>query len=170
MKASADEAVHIRKTLLFAIPATVLMLGLCCYFTFWAIPDLVNALRESAPVVRIWPVLMLAPAMLPLAFLTLILLPMKGMQVGERIVARSTRWINVLVVLNGISLLLMASTSTLLQSHFLPPMGYEKCADLKGQPSLWFTDWVRDPAWCVKGKSLEWVNEQANSAVPHGSP
>ncbi|SDC77292.1 hypothetical protein SAMN05192589_103191 [Paracidovorax valerianellae] len=156
--------------MLFAIPATVLMSGLCGYFTFWAIPDLVNALRESAPVVRIWPVLMLAPAMLPLALLTLILLPMKGMQVGKRIVARSTRWINVLVVLNGVSLLLMASTSTLLQSHFLPPMGYEKCADLQGQPSLWFTDWVRDPAWCVKGKSLEWVNEQARTAAAHGTP
>jgi hypothetical protein len=40
-------------------------------------------------------------------------------------------------------------------------MGYERCNILQGHPSMYFTDWVSNPAWCVRGKSREWVNEQA---------
>lgn len=26
---------------------------------------------------------------------------------------------------------------------------------------MYFTDWVKTPEWCVRGKTREWVKEQA---------
>ncbi|WP_192811277.1 MULTISPECIES: hypothetical protein [Paracidovorax] len=135
------------------------------YFTLFSIPGLIDDLNQSAPVIRIWPGIMLAPTMLPLGFLTLFVLTMKAMSLGERMIAKGTRLIDILVVINFATLLLLSFTSTLLQNHYLPRLGYAKCQELKGQPSPWFSDWVRDPAWCVKGKSLEWIKEQANLAA-----
>jgi hypothetical protein len=58
-------------------------------------------------------------------------------------------------------LALVLTTSTFLQNHFMPRLGYSQCTELQGNPTLWFTDWVKHPAWCVSGKTLEWVTEQA---------
>ncbi|WP_415267635.1 hypothetical protein [Acidovorax sacchari] len=161
MKTNNSELAHIRKILPFGIPVMLMLLGVSSYFTFWSIPELFGDLSQPAPVVRIWPGVMLAPAMLPLALLTLIILPMKAVPLGEQLVAKGARLVNILVVVNLAALLLVAFASTVLQNHYLPRLGYAKCQELKGQPSLWFNDWVRDSAWCVQGKSLEWVKEQA---------
>ncbi len=48
-----------------------------------------------------------------------------------------------------------------LQHRYLPKMGYYYCDQLSGNPTLWFNDWVRDPAWCVYKKDHAWVREQA---------
>ncbi len=69
-------------------------------------------------------------------------------------------------------MLLIPVTAVLVRSQ-MPRIGYTQCHVLQGQPTLWFTDWIRDPALCVKGKSLDWVNEQAKQprrpALPPGA-
>ncbi|WP_208912450.1 hypothetical protein [Paracidovorax avenae] len=165
LTANTLEPTHFRKTLYSVIPGILPLIGMSGYFTLFSIPSLIDDLKQSAPVVRIWPGIALAPTMLPLGFLALFALTMKAMSLGERIIANITRLIDALVVMNFAILLLLACTSTLLQNHYLPRLGYAKCQELKGQPSPWFSDWVRDPAWCVKGKGLEWIKEQANLAA-----
>lgn len=48
-----------------------------------------------------------------------------------------------------------------LQRHYMPQLGYHYCNKLSGNPTVWFNDWVRDPAWCVYKKDHAWVREQA---------
>jgi hypothetical protein len=51
-----------------------------------------------------------------------------------------------------------------LQQHYMPKMGYFECGLLRGNPTLYSTDWIKNPAWCVKGKDRDWVFEQAKLA------
>jgi hypothetical protein len=44
----------------------------------------------------------------------------------------------------------------------MPKLGYTRCNILEDHPTIYFTDWVKNPDWCVRGKSREWVNEQAH--------
>ena len=53
---------------------------------------------------------------------------------------------------------------TPLQSYSMPKLGYTPCNILEDHPTMYFTDWVKNPDWCVRGKSREWVREQARTA------
>ncbi|ATG95246.1 hypothetical protein QRO11_18470 [Paracidovorax citrulli] len=64
------------------------LVGVSSYFTFWSIPELFADLDRATPVVRIWPGVMHAPAMLLLALLTAIILPMKAIPFGDKLVAK----------------------------------------------------------------------------------
>ena len=50
------------------------------------------------------------------------------------------------------------------QQFYFPKHGYTQCDLLHGNPTIWFTDWVKNPAWCVRGKDRSWVFEQARLA------
>jgi len=47
------------------------------------------------------------------------------------------------------------------QYYLMPSLGYSQCNILKGHPTLYFSDWVKDANLCIKGKTREWVREQA---------
>jgi len=49
------------------------------------------------------------------------------------------------------------------QYYAMPKLGYTRCI-LEDHPTIYFTDWVKNPAWCVRGKRREWVKEQASLA------
>lgn len=53
---------------------------------------------------------------------------------------------------------------TPLQHYAMPKLGYTRCNILKGHPNIYYSDWVKNPDWCVRGKSREWVKEQARLA------
>ncbi|WCM93859.1 hypothetical protein M5C99_03780 [Acidovorax sp. NCPPB 2350] len=97
---------------------------------------------------------------------------LKAMPWGGAIVRKMEKvvtWTTVAAVAVTVPVLVVSRP---LQNHFLPQWGYSRCDALKGQPTPWFSDWVRDPAWCVRGKSPEWVDAQARAAVraPAGHP
>lgn len=50
------------------------------------------------------------------------------------------------------------------QYYAMPKLGYTRCNILENHPTIYFTDWVNNPDWCVRGKSREWVKEQARLA------
>ncbi|SFD72103.1 hypothetical protein SAMN04489710_105160 [Paracidovorax konjaci] len=79
---------------------------------------------------------------------------------SEVAIRKFERAFTIAVRASGLVMLLIPVTS-LLQRLYMPSIGYTVCPVLQGSPTLWFTDWVRDPAWCVPGKSLDWVIEQA---------
>ncbi|MDR0203334.1 MAG: hypothetical protein LBJ40_14370 [Delftia acidovorans] len=58
---------------------------------------------------------------------------------------------------------------TPLQYYAMPKMGYVRCSILEDHPNMYFTDWVKKPEWCVRGKSREWVREQARLADKKGT-
>ncbi|NBB66235.1 hypothetical protein GVN18_44055, partial [Pseudomonas sp. ODNR1LW] len=51
-----------------------------------------------------------------------------------------------------------------LQYYAMPQLGYTHCNILEGHPNKDSMDWVKNPEWCVRGKSREWVKEQARLA------
>lgn len=77
--------------------------------------------------------------------------------ISERILAIS-------VVTGGGIMLFCLLVVTPLQYYAMPRLGYTRCNILEGHPNIYFTDWVKTPEWCVRGKSREWVKEQARLA------
>ena len=43
----------------------------------------------------------------------------------------------------------------------MPLQGYSACSALQGGLNLYHTYWLRNPEWCVRGKSLEWARAMA---------
>ena len=43
----------------------------------------------------------------------------------------------------------------------MPLQGYSACSALQGGMNLYHTYWLRNPDWCVRGKSLEWARAMA---------
>ncbi|SDC78375.1 hypothetical protein SAMN05192589_103216 [Paracidovorax valerianellae] len=84
---------------------------------------------------------------------------MRAIPTSDSGIKKFERFLTYTVLLNTLVLVLIPVTSVA-QRFYMPSVGYSMCSELQGNPTMWFTDWVRDPAWCVKGKSLEWVNEQ----------
>lgn len=81
-----------------------------------------------------------------------------------------TKALDRLLIISGviqIALLMTVLTmSTLIQDQVMPKLGYSNCALLQGNPTLWFTDWIKNPEWCVHGKDRQWVHGQAKAAPP----
>jgi hypothetical protein len=67
-------------------------------------------------------------------------------------------------IITLIALPVFSISGSLLQHGLLPKYGYHYCNLLSGNPTVWFNDWVKNPEWCVRGKTHEWVREQAAKA------
>lgn len=159
----------VRATLLWAIPLYLgLMAGSCLLIRYEIIPTIVNV-ATLAPAVRIAPAALLAPFIALICAVALILGTMRAVPCSDESIKPIERFFTIVVLSSGVALLLIPVTSLVLR-FYMPNLGYSICSDLKDNPTMWFTDWVRDPAWCVRGQSLEWVNEQARAAVPPGRP
>jgi hypothetical protein len=57
--------------------------------------------------------------------------------------------------------LVLTVAISLLQNSYMVEWGYSSCKALAGNNNRWSSVWVKKPDWCVKGKTREWVNEQA---------
>lgn len=84
---------------------------------------------------------------------------MRAIPCSDKSIQPMERFFTIIVLASGVALLLIPVTSLIVR-FYMPSLGYSLCSDLKDNPTMWFTDWVRDPAWCVRGKSLDWVNQQ----------
>ena len=115
----------------------------------------------SMPAIRIRPTALLMPFVLLISLALPIGLIVKAVSYEGLLTKRLEGFFNFLVFLSIGVLVLIISTATLLQNRLMPQLGYARCDQLQGQPSVWFTDWVRNPDRCVKGKTLDWVKAQA---------
>lgn len=135
----------------------------------WILWDLVTALQdmaEGAPLVRCTPATALSPLMLVFFSAILILTLLRAAMLEGRM----TRALEMGMVYIGVLIALAIAPVTLVSSlavdHVLAERGYEHCALLQGSPNRWTGDWVRNPAWCERGKDKTWVMEQARN-LPH---
>lgn len=81
-----------------------------------------------------------------------------------QIIKKIDRLMLISTYLGLILLILCIFVITPLQYYAMPKLGYTRCNILEGHPNMYFTDWVKNPDWCVRGKSREWVREQARLA------
>lgn len=151
--------------------AVFLATAVLCYLTsFGGFFEQWFGLYRRTPVVRFTTFSVLTVFLAMIVALLTVTLSAKAIPCGERLTGALMRLLNVLVFVSfGVMVVLML-VSTPLQRHYLPQLGYSTCNALKGNPSIWFTDWVRNPEWCVRGKSLEWVNEQGSSTTLRVTP
>ncbi len=143
------------------------MLGVLA-FSF--IPNLwstLNDLIAGAPVVRIGWADPLALVVFPLLLILLVSLVLKAIPLGHRFQPALVRSLLGLLIAGVVLLVAVLPAARFAQSGYMTGLGYSACNALQGNPSLWFQDWVKDPAWCVSGKTPAWVREQAAS---HASP
>ncbi len=160
---------QIRKSLLWGIPLSALVGAGCLWLGFEAVIRTIQQIAAGAAGVRIAPAAQLAPFVVVLCILGIVVGVMRAIPLSDRLIRRTERAFNIALAASAIALLLVPVTS-IAQRFYMPSIGYTQCHALQGQPTLWFTDWVRDPAWCVKGKTLDWVNEQARAPASSATP
>jgi Na+-driven multidrug efflux pump len=155
-----DEVRQVRKQLWWALPASLAFSALMTTH-FFAGRNAIQDLLNDEPMVSIWPMSILAiPAavMMIVASVTGIV---RAIPV-ERAIATAQRislWSGFLCIAVIVFALLFARP---LQNYVMPKYGYQVCERTEvGATRLWFTDWVKNPKWCVPGKNLDWVREQA---------
>jgi hypothetical protein len=138
-------------------------------FSYLVYADLVPTLYDiatRAPMLRIYPVSIAGPSAVLFLALTYIVFIIKAIPipvpnaVPKSIMKAALAFIFVSALIFIFALIF----SRPLQRYYFPKHGYTQCELLTGNPTYMFTDWVKNPAWCVKGKDREWVFEQARSS------
>lgn len=157
---------EIRKILFIGVPSSLTVLAMSCLLTFHILIPTVGDLQSQPPMIRIYAGAVLGPFIAPLALMMLVVVPMKAVPIFETFTKKTEKPFNLLILINGIVLVLVLTTSTVLQNHYMPQLGYSRCDLLQGNPALWFSDWVKNPDWCVQGKTREWIDEQAKLTHP----
>ncbi|GKT21433.1 hypothetical protein [Acidovorax sp. SUPP3334] len=158
---------QIRQGLIWGIPLCLGVAAGCILMISHEIVPTLKAIASIAPAVRISPAAQLAPFIAVTCLIGMVVACMRAIPCSDRVIKSSERAANIAVIASGVALLMVPVTAVSVR-YYMPSLGYTICADLQDNPTMWFTDWVRDPAWCVKGKSLDWVNEQAST--PQAKP
>lgn len=156
-----SEVQRFRKALVWALPLYAGTTALCGWVMVdYLFPTLLS-LMNLAPVIRIGVAALLLPFLGAITFVAGVIFVLKAIPVGQRSVQQLVKSLNFLVLVSAAVLVLVLPAATFSQHHYMPTLGYTQCELLKDNPNLWFTDWIKNAEWCVKGKSREWVNEQA---------
>ncbi|AVT12347.1 hypothetical protein [Paracidovorax avenae] len=156
---------HIRKLVRWGIPLYLGLVAGAALMTRHALVLMVQDIVSRAPVVRITPGMHLMPCVVAFGSLAIVVMVMRAIPCRPSLIKKFEFAANLAVAASAIALLLVPVVS-IAQRSYMPSIGYTPCHALQGQPTRWFTDWVRDPAWCMKGKSPDWVNEQARHPPP----
>ncbi len=163
------DVARIRKTLIWGVPLYLgVAIGSILMVAYIMVPT-IEGVAERAPVVRIGPAVQVAPFVTAFCLLGVVVASMRAIPCSDRIIKPFERAFIATVLAGVVAMLLIPVTAALARSQ-MPSIGYTQCHVLQGQPTLWFTDWVRDPAWCVRGKSLDWANEQARLSLARPIP
>jgi hypothetical protein len=163
IKQRREEALEIRKKMWWMLPFLLGFVGGCWWFTYELVSEEVLALFALAPSVRVAPLGWLLTPVMALSCMALFVLLLLKAIPHHGIWTKRMVWWTMATLFTAFGLIVTVPLlSPLVQNHYLPKLGYSKCLLLKGGGfSLMSTDWVKNPDWCVKGKTRDWVNEQA---------
>jgi hypothetical protein len=156
-----SEVQKFRQALFWALPlyaATTALSG--WVIVDYLIPTLASLISLD-PVIRIGVAALLLPFLGAITFLAGLIFILKAIPLGQTLVRKLVKGLNYLVLTSAVVLVFALPAALFSQHHFMPKLSYTECDLLKDKPGLWFNDWVKNPDWCVKGKTREWVNEQA---------
>lgn len=152
---------QVQKSLWFGLPTTILIL-LACYFI--AMPEVMQTIkdiRDRSAIVRVAVAGFGLFIMVPMIFFLVPLSLLKAVPVHGKITFIMERLLNINIFIAGAFVVVGMPLLTLAQYYYMPKLGYSKCNELQGHPTMWLNDWVRNPEWCVRGKDRAWVLEQA---------
>jgi len=152
---------EIRKALIWGVPLLAGVSGASFWMVGYDIFPTIDRLISGAAVVRITPGALLFPFVGVFGALGAVIGILRGLPYNGKIVKILENICNGFVFASAILLLLIVTSATLVQNHYMPKLGYTRCDLLQGNPTLYFSDWVKNPDWCVQGKTREWVTEQA---------
>jgi len=155
------EVKKVRRALIWSLPLFIGVAASCVWAIRHGIIPTFEAIAAGAPVVRIAPAVQVTPFIAVFCILAAVIGSMRAIPVSDEVIHPFERVFTICVLLSGVAMVLIPVTSVA-QRFYMPSQGYSACSELEGNPTMWFTDWVRDPTWCVKGKTLEWVREQAD--------
>lgn len=161
---------QIRKTLPLFVPSILAALGLTWFFVLRQLGDAIRDLSDRAPVVRIGTADPIALVAFPLLLTVLVFVILRSVPIwpnGSRVMGQAINWMAILAV---VVLVLGVPAGSFLQQRYLPDAGYSECSVLKGSPTVFFSDWVKNPVWCVSGKDRAWVREQAAKSESASTP
>jgi hypothetical protein len=162
--AQSEEVKAARKLLRSgAMFVTVLTMVVGGYVVGGVLIDSVTGLIEDAPVIRIYAGSILTPFFVAMAFTIVLIAVLKAMPARPAVVKSAQRWGERLVLL-CFAMLFLVVLARPAQQYYMPKRGYTECNALQGNPTIWFTDWIKNPEWCVRGKDRAWVFEQARAA------
>jgi len=159
----------VRKGMLWGIPLFLAAIAGCLWMTTEIMVPTIVDIANLAPAVQISPSALIAPFGAGMLMLLLIVGGMRAIPLSERIV-KPVEHAMIIVMLGAFVGMWLVPITGIAQHFFMPSLGYYPCNILRGSPNKWSNDWVRDPVWCVKGKTVEWVNEQARSATMPNAP
>ena len=128
---------------------------------FFQTLDLIRDVHAGEPIVSVWPMIA-TPIPAAIFFLTAVIV----------FVFRAIPWPQAFEYMQRVLVwLLWPFLATMafaligarpLSSYYMSTHGYHRCELFADAATRrWFTDWVKDPKWCVPGKGADWVKEQA---------
>lgn len=155
------DAKEIWKTLIWGIPLDVFIFILCIWYIKHAIFNDIKDLIELSASIRITPgapVVAYFPVILAVGLISSL---SKAIPCKTSILKVTERSFNATMLVGFIITASCLALITPLQYYAMPKLGYTRCNILEGHPNIYFTDWVKNPEWCVRGKSRERVKDQA---------
>jgi hypothetical protein len=151
-----------RRKLVWFMPLLLVLLWGCWWWAEAAIFPEVNAFREQAATVEVTHAILFVPLCALFVGFMLVMVTLKAIPC-ERRLTDVVGQISVLLLAGSLfSMLVLIPAIGLLPYRYMPELGYTMC---KISPDKWGRGgpsfWVKNPDWCVKGKTREWVNERA---------
>jgi hypothetical protein len=153
-----------------SVNGTLITLAFLSWFTLAYLVPTLRDILVSAPMARVYPASAATPVFVAFGLVGYLLIVLIAIPVRISIIKVFRRLVIWLFWLMLVSFLFGVLIASIGQHHYFPKNGYTECDQLQGAPSVWFTDWVKNPAWCVKGKDRAWVFEQARIAGEGKTP
>jgi hypothetical protein len=164
------EIQHARKVITWASPIVLLAIALWVWAIFAELIPTLRHIVNDGPVIRIYAGSPAVPLLVIASVVSIVMAVLKAIPVQVAVFKKAVRWTVISWIGTTVVLLLSVLLARPVQQSSFPKNGYTECDQLHGNPTIWFTDWVKNPAWCVKGKRREWVFEQARIADQRDAP
>lgn len=113
----------------------------------------IEGLQSQESKVRIGAADPVAAMLIPLSALLLIALVLKAIPARPEWIDQVMRWFHLTLWISLALAVIGIPVSLMLQHQLMPKQGYTVCDETAAQRSLWFNDWVKDPALCKAEKA-----------------
>ena len=152
---------QLRRKLVWLLPLMVALLGGCWWLAKNAVFSEIAALRNSGPLVEVTPAAVVIPMFSAMLCFMIALAVLRAIPCQRSLVWTVEITFVWFLIVGYFTTLVLTVAISLLQNSYMVEWGYSSCKVLAGNNNRWSSVWVKNPDWCVKGKTREWVNEQA---------
>lgn len=152
---------RIRGMIIWVIPFCIGLLLMGLWVLDVGLISAIEEISERSAVVRITPGAPLSIYIIIISIIVAIGSVLKAIPCGVSVAKIIDRIFCMSNIFGASLIVVCVFVLTPLQYYAMPKIGYVRCNILEDQPNMYFTDWVKKPEWCVRGKSREWVREQA---------